>query len=96
MSLLTYREAGKDGYFLLMLSPKDNITERELVNKDIVFVLDTSGSMNEGGSGKETKMEKARSALMFGIRGLREGDRRGLARIVGVHHHPTFLRGDAG
>ncbi|HXG83934.1 MAG TPA: VIT domain-containing protein, partial [Pyrinomonadaceae bacterium] len=54
MSLLTYREPGKDGYFLLHLSPKDNLTERELANKDIVFVLDTSGSMAEEG-----KMEKA-------------------------------------
>ncbi|MDQ3181711.1 MAG: hypothetical protein M3Q33_14485, partial [Acidobacteriota bacterium] len=35
MSLLTYREAGKDGYFLLQLSPKDDIAERELVSKDI-------------------------------------------------------------
>ena len=63
MSLLTYREPGKDGYFLLMLSPKDDVSERELVNKDIVFVLDTSGSMADEG-----KMEKARSALLFGIR----------------------------
>src|SRR5688500_17118768 len=43
MTLLTHREPGKDGYFLLMLSPKDDVAERELVNKDIVFVLDTSG-----------------------------------------------------
>src|SRR5690606_34240947 len=70
MTLLTYREPGKDGYFLLTLSPRDDISERELVNKDIVFVLDTSGSMADAG-----KMEKARSALLFGIRTLRDGDR---------------------
>lgn len=70
MSLLTYREAGKDGYFLLQISPKDNVTERDLVNKDIVFVLDTSGSMADEG-----KMEKARNALLFGVKTLREGDR---------------------
>lgn len=70
MSLLTYREPGKDGYFLLLLSPRDDISERELVNKDVVFVLDTSGSMAEEG-----KMEKARAALLFGIRTLRDGDR---------------------
>ena len=57
LSLLTYREAGKDGFFLLMLSPKDDVADREVVSKDIVFVLDTSGSMAEEG-----KMEKARSA----------------------------------
>lgn len=81
MSLLTYREPGKDGYFLLQISPKDNITESELVNKDIVFVLDTSGSM-----GDEGKMEKARAALLFGIRGLREGDRFNVINFAGEEH----------
>ena len=81
MSLLTYREPGKDGYFLLQLSPKDNITEKELVNKDIVFVLDTSGSMADAG-----KMEKARSALLFGIQGLREGDRFNVINFAGEEH----------
>ena len=81
MSLLTYREAGKDGYFLLQISPKDNISESELVNKDIVFVLDTSGSMADEG-----KMEKARAALLFGIRGLREGDRFNVIGFAGEEH----------
>jgi Ca-activated chloride channel family protein len=81
VSLLTYREPGKDGYFLLMVSPKDNLSERELVSKDIVFVLDTSGSMNEKG-----KMEKARSALMFGINSLREGDRFNVINFAGEEH----------
>ena len=81
MSLMTYREPGKDGYFLLMLSPKDDIAERELVSKDIIFVLDTSGSMAEEG-----KMEKARSALLFGIAGLREGDRFNIVNFAGEEH----------
>ena len=67
MSLLTHREPGKDGYFLLTISPKDNIAEQEYAAKDIVFVLDTSGSMAEEG-----KMEKARAALLFGVRSLRD------------------------
>ncbi len=81
MSLVTYREPGKDGYFLLMLSPKDNLSDRELVNKDIVFVLDTSGSMAEEG-----KMEKARKALLFGIRTLRDGDRFNVINFAGEEH----------
>jgi Ca-activated chloride channel family protein len=81
MSLLTYREPGKDGYFLLMLSPKDDINENELVDKDIVFVLDTSGSMADEG-----KMEKARAALLFGIRNLREGDRFNVINFAGEEH----------
>ena len=81
MSLVTYREPGKDGYFLLMLSPKDNISEKELVNKDIVFVLDTSGSMADEG-----KMDKARKALLFGIKTLREGDRFNVINFAGEEH----------
>ncbi len=81
MSLLTYREAGKDGYFLLQLSPKDNISEKQLVSKDVVFVLDTSGSMAEEG-----KMEKARSALLFGIRTLRDSDRFNVISFAGEEH----------
>jgi len=81
MSLLTYREPGKDGYFLLMVSPKDDVAERELVNKDIVFVLDTSGSMADAG-----KMDKARSALLFGVRTLRDGDRFNVINFAGEEH----------
>ncbi len=81
MSLLTYREPGKDGYFLLMVSPRDDISERELVNKDIVFVLDTSGSMADAG-----KMDKARSALLFGVRSLRNGDRFNVINFAGEEH----------
>jgi len=81
LSLLTYREPGKDGYFLMMLSPKDEASERELVNKDIVFVLDTSGSMADEG-----KMEKARSALLFGIKTLRDGDRFNVISFAGEEH----------
>jgi Ca-activated chloride channel family protein len=78
LSLLTHREPGKDGYFLMMLSPKDDWTETEYAAKDIVFVLDTSGSMNEEG-----KMEKARSALLFGVKSLRDTDRFNVISFAG-------------
>ncbi|MDT7603958.1 MAG: Ca-activated chloride channel [Acidobacteriota bacterium] len=81
VSLLTHREPGRDGYFLLMISPKDNWAEGEYASKDIVFVLDTSGSMAEEG-----KMEKARAALLFGIKTLREGDRFNVISFAGEEH----------
>ncbi len=81
MSLMTYREPGKDGYFLMMLSPKDEIGDDELANKDIVFVLDTSGSMADAG-----KIDKAKNALLFGINGLREGDRFNVINFAGEEH----------
>ncbi len=78
LSLLTHREPGKDGYFLLMLSPKDELAEQEYAAKDIIFVLDTSGSMAEEG-----KMEKARAALLFGVRSLRDQDRFNVVSFAG-------------
>ncbi len=81
MSLVTYREPGKDGYFLLMLSPNDKAADKDVVNKDIVFVLDTSGSMADAG-----KMEKARSAMLFGIQTLNDGDRFNIINFAGEEH----------
>ncbi|HVG31674.1 MAG TPA: VIT and VWA domain-containing protein [Pyrinomonadaceae bacterium] len=78
VSLLTYREPGKDGYFLLLVSPKNELSEQEYAAKDILFVLDTSGSMAEAG-----KMEKARAALLFGIRSLRAEDRFNVISFAG-------------
>jgi Ca-activated chloride channel family protein len=81
VSLLTSREPGRDGYFLLMISPKDDWSEQEYAAKDIVFVLDTSGSMAEEG-----KMEKARAALLYGIRILRPQDRFNVISFAGEEH----------
>ena len=81
MSLLTHREPGKEGYFLLMISPKDNWAENEYTAKDIVFVIDTSGSMAEEG-----KMEKARAAMLFGVKTLRAEDRFNVVSFAGEEH----------
>ncbi len=91
LSLLTHREAGKDGYFLLMLSPKDGLTEQEYAAKDIVFVFDTSGSMAEA-----NKMEKARAALLFGIRSLRPEDRFNVISFAGEERlmEPDLIAAD--
>jgi len=78
VTLLTHREPGKDGYYLLMISPKDDWSEQEYTAKDIVFVLDTSGSMAAAG-----KMEKARAALIYGIRILRPQDRFNVVSFAG-------------
>src|SRR6266550_4538720 len=81
LTLLTQREAGKDGYFLLMISPKDDWSEQEYSAKDVVFVVDTSGSMADEG-----KMEKARAALLYGIRILRPQDRFNVISFAGEEH----------
>ena len=91
VTLLTHREPGKDGYFLLMISPKDDWSEQEYDAKDIVFVLDTSGSMSDAG-----KMEKARAALLYGIRILRPQDRFNVISFAGEEHlmEPGLISAD--
>lgn len=81
LTLLTHREAGKHGYFLLMISPKDDWSEQEYSAKDVVFVVDTSGSMAEAG-----KMDKARAALLYGVRILRAQDRFNIISFAGEEH----------
>jgi Ca-activated chloride channel family protein len=81
LTLLTHREPGKQGYFLLMISPKDDWSEQEYSAKDVVFVVDTSGSMAEEG-----KMEKARGALLYGVRILRPQDRFNIVSFAGEEH----------
>lgn len=81
LTLLTHREPGKQGYFLLMISPKEDWSDQEYSAKDVVFVVDTSGSMAEAG-----KMEKARSALLYGVRILRPQDRFNIVSFAGEEH----------
>jgi Ca-activated chloride channel homolog len=80
-SLLTYREPGKDGYFMLLLAPKAELDEKAVAAKEVVFVLDTSGSMADDG-----KMEKARAALRFGVNALNARDRFNIVSFAGEEH----------
>lgn len=81
VSLLTYREPGKDGYFLLLVSPKAKLDESSVVAKDIVFVMDTSGSMSD-----DNKMEKAKAALRYGVNSLDSRDRFNIVSFAGEDH----------
>jgi Ca-activated chloride channel family protein len=60
---------GDRGYFLLLASPGLWSAAAPVVNKDVVFVLDTSGSMSGG------KLEQAKRAVRFCLENLNEGDR---------------------
>jgi Ca-activated chloride channel family protein len=68
LNLLTYKEKEEDGFFLLMASPKYEI-EEDILPKEIVFVLDTSGSM----AGE--KIKQARETLLFCIENLNPEDK---------------------
>lgn len=74
-TLLAHREPGEDGHFMLMLSPTlgdgpGAVQERDILPKDVIFCVDSSGSMLEG-----KKMEQARSAIKECLGLLRRGDR---------------------
>ncbi len=68
MSLLAHRD-GEEGTFMLMISPQRELEENEIIGKDIVFVLDRSGSM--GGD----KIRQARDALKYCLENLDNRDR---------------------
>ena len=69
-SLLSFRPSDTDdGYFLLLAAPQFAAPDDHQTAKNIVFVLDRSGSM--GGR----KIEQAREALAFVLNNLQEGDR---------------------
>jgi Ca-activated chloride channel homolog len=68
LSLLTHRPVGEDGFFMLLLAP-GRAAERDALPRDVVAVLDVSGSM----SGE--KIVQARAALEQLIGTLRTGDR---------------------
>lgn len=78
MSLVTYRDPGKDGFFLLLVSPKAELDDREVSAKDVIFVLDTSGSMAEEG-----KMDKAKAAMRHGVGSLNPRDRFNVISFAG-------------
>ncbi len=69
INVLTQKMAAEDGYFMLMLAPRRDFDEKMIVRKDIVFVLDTSGSM------QDEKIEQARKALIFCVNSLNKQDR---------------------
>lgn len=71
VSLMTYRpEKDKPGYFLLLAAPKVKVDPGSVQPKDVVFVVDRSGSMRVEG-----KMKQAREALAGCLESLNPRDR---------------------
>jgi Ca-activated chloride channel family protein len=68
-SLLTSKEKGQDGFFLLMGTPPVRDDKTKVVPRDIIFVLDKSGSMNGN------KINQAKDGLKFCLNSLNAQDR---------------------
>jgi len=72
VNVVAHRPAGEAGYFMLLLAPKQEWAEQEIEGKDVVFTLDTSGSM----SGE--KIDQAKKAFTYCLNSLKPRDRFGL------------------
>ncbi len=88
--LLTYRDPGDpqdaDGFFLLLLAPKPEISQKP-VPKDVILVLDRSGSMDGD------KFTQAQEALRFILGKLNPEDRFHLLTFsTGVQTYASGMR----
>ena len=69
-TMLTFRpRTDRDGYFMLLAEPAYQVTEQDVNPKDIIFVVDVSGSM----AGE--KIEQVKEALRYCVNSLRGEDR---------------------
>jgi len=69
IDLIAQRDDDEDGYFMLLIAPKQATDDSDVIKKDILFVFDKSGSM----SGE--KIKQAKEALRFCINSLNDGDK---------------------
>lgn len=75
-ALLTHR-SDKGGFFTLILQPPERVAAQDVTPKEIVFVLDTSGSMSG------FPIEKAKEAMKLALDGLYPSDTFNLITFAG-------------
>src|SRR5205814_4186375 len=70
LTAVTHRPvADRPGYFMMLMSPRAELSKVQQIPRDFVYVIDTTGSMR----GK--RIIQAKNALKFCLRNLNEGDR---------------------
>jgi Ca-activated chloride channel family protein len=70
VNLLSYKpDEQSDGFLLLLAAPKVEVDEQQIIAKDVIVVLDVSGSM------RGDKIQQAKEALNFVLDNLNEVDR---------------------
>lgn len=78
-AVLTHRSA-KGGFFTLILQPPDRIVAEDVTPKELVFVLDTSGSMSG------FPIEKAKESMSLALNNLYPADTFNLITFAGDTH----------
>jgi Ca-activated chloride channel homolog len=82
-ALLSHRAAhgsAQDGFFTFILQPPDRVAAEDVMPKEIVFVLDTSGSMDG------FPIEKAKESMKLALDGLYPQDTFNLITFAGDTH----------
>lgn len=78
-TLLTHR-SGNGGYFALVIQPPERVTVEDVSPKELIFVLDTSGSMSG------FPIEKAKETMSLALAGLYPRDTFNLITFSGDTH----------
>ncbi len=85
LNLLSYKEPGEDGFFLLMAAPTVEVDR--VIPRDVILVLDVSGSMDG------EKIEQAKDALAYVLDHLNDEDRFNvIAFSTGLQQYARGLR----
>ena len=69
LNLLSYRSGTDDGFFVMLVAPRVEVLTTQVVAKDVILVLDISGSM------QGPKIEQAKRALNYVLDQLNSNDR---------------------
>lgn len=70
-SIMTFKEKGEDGFFLLLASPaQEDVSATKAAPKNVIFALDRSGSMRS-----DDKIDQAKAALKFCVESLNPQDK---------------------
>jgi Ca-activated chloride channel homolog len=79
-ALLTHRSTTQGGFFTMILQPPERVTAEDVMPKELIFVLDTSGSMSG------FPIEKAKETMKLALDNLYPTDTFNLITFAGDTH----------
>ncbi len=87
LNLVSYKQAGEDGFFVMLVAPKVEIDKSRVIDKDVILVLDVSGSM------QGAKVTQAKNALYYVLDRLNPSDRFNIITFsTGTNAYASTLR----
>ncbi len=76
-ALIPHHESGRGGWFTLIALPQERVTDEQTLARDLIFIIDTSGSM------RGRPMDQSKQAMDRLISGMRPTDRFNIVRFAG-------------